>query len=45
MFEIELFVIIGDRIQPLTAVRKSSILDVAESLDLLNVIYLNRPLK
>ena len=45
MFEIELFAIIGDRIQPLTTFRKSAILDVAESLDLLNVIYLNRSLK
>lgn len=45
MFEIELFAIISDCIQPLTTVRKGSILDVAESPDLLNVIYLNRPLK
>ena len=45
MFEIELFAKIVDCIQPLTIVRKGSILNAAEFLDLLNIVYLNRPLK
>ena len=45
MFEIELFAVIVDCIQPLTIVRKGFILNVAEFLDLLNIVYLNRPLK